>query len=251
MLSGWYKSMPHIPGHLRLLGKTCLICGVSTEVAATVARVFAVEGCKILAADESRNDLRKLVSDIQEDGGFALPYEASPRRPENLIRALSTSRFNRPDIIIDCWSWGQRRVQIAVADSTQVPEPFSFCPHSLQLLVARVAPTISPNVLRDELQEASFPFASRILSLAAKHAGEVRLNAVCFGMDLTVPPDNLGMDIPPAVASHNGPTANHASLALQIAYATLFLASDESRFVNGISIDVGHPKDQALTVSGE
>ncbi len=57
MLSGWYKAVLHVPGHLRLLGKTCLICGVSTDVAATVARGLAVEGCKLLAADESRNDL--------------------------------------------------------------------------------------------------------------------------------------------------------------------------------------------------
>ncbi len=121
----------------------------------------------------------------------------------------------------------------------------------IQLLVARLVDTISPNILRDELRESSFPFASRILSLAAKCAGEVRLNAVCFGMGITVPSDSLGMGIPPAVASHNGPTANHASLALQIAYAALFLASDESHFVNGISIDVGNPRTQAITVSGD
>lgn len=47
-----HRLIDHIPGHLRLRNRACLIAGACTDIDLTIARVFASEGCQILAVDQ-------------------------------------------------------------------------------------------------------------------------------------------------------------------------------------------------------
>lgn len=232
MLHGYYRSVVHVPGHLRLRGKVCVMFGVGTDVGATIARVFAIEGCSILAVDEDEDAARELAASIDEDGGFAVPCQATAPNATNIGRELSNYQFRRIDIVIDNWSWQATPAQPRLLPSIN-PEGLLFCPKSHPLLIARFRNGIDSDVLTpqlERLQAPSVPFPTHLMR-HTRHP--LRVNAVCFNRDSITAVGNHG-----ANWQQIGTNVDLA-IAHQIAQAALFLASDESQSVNGTSITVG------------
>jgi len=63
----------HFPGRLRLRGKNCLIRAAGISEIGTIARLFALEGCRIWAIDGDESALKVLMNTITEEGGEANP----------------------------------------------------------------------------------------------------------------------------------------------------------------------------------
>jgi NAD(P)-dependent dehydrogenase (short-subunit alcohol dehydrogenase family) len=229
MLQGLYRWLEHVPGRLRLRDKACLIVGAGTDVTAMIARVFAAEGCKILAVDENEQTIRILVNLIQEEGGSATFCHATTRSVEELERILSNRQFPQPDILIDNWFAGPARPVL------EDPEFLGRCRNSLHVLVAESSeakPSASPII--------DTPIADTFARIFAKNAAanSVRVNTVCFRRE----PKPVSSEY--VFAEDTGSAIDHQlnvtkpSLTLQIAYAALFLASDEAKLVNGTSIPI-------------
>jgi NAD(P)-dependent dehydrogenase (short-subunit alcohol dehydrogenase family) len=240
MLQGLYRWLEHVPGRLRLRDKTCLIVGAGTDVTATIARVFAAEGCKILAVDENDQIIRILVNLIQEEGGFAKSFHATIRDTEQLERILSNRQFPQPDILIDNWSArpapvdGLFTLQPVLVDS----ENCDPCRNSLHVLVAESADAM-PNALSNPgsptFGTSLAGIFARILAKTAA-ANWIRVNTVCFKhKPKPISSEYLIADDTRPAIDHQ-PNVTKPSLTLQIAYAALFLASDEATLVNDTSI---------------
>jgi NAD(P)-dependent dehydrogenase (short-subunit alcohol dehydrogenase family) len=79
-------------------------------------------------------------------------------------------------------------------------------------------------------------------------SNRVRVNTVCFGREpKPISSEDLFAEDTGSADEHQ-PNVDHASLRLQVAYAALFLASDEASLVNGarISIDDGESDRKSL-----
>lgn len=226
-LNRWLE---HVPGRLRLRDKACLIVGAGSDVTAMIARVFAAEGCRILAIDENEQAIRELVDLIQEEGGWAVSCRATTRSVEDLERCLSNRRFRQPDILIDNWS--VRR--------PQGPERFDFCPNSLGVLVARTSDVIFDGRRREfgsiVIDTSLAPSFTRILA-RDNVPNRIRVNTVCFSHEpRSSSPKHISSDLAETAVEHRS-AVDQRSL-MQIAYAALFLASDEASFVDGTSISI-------------
>ena len=56
---------------MRLEGKTAIITGASKGMGASEAKLFALEGAKVIACDIDSSSGESLVSDIRRNGGIA------------------------------------------------------------------------------------------------------------------------------------------------------------------------------------
>jgi NAD(P)-dependent dehydrogenase (short-subunit alcohol dehydrogenase family) len=238
MPDSWYRSISHTPGHLRLRDKTCVMFGAGAGVAATTARVFAAEGCKILAVDENERAIHELVALIQEEGGFAVSCCASTKNADNFVRSLSTRDFQRLDILIEngadsdrdhCW----------LSSAYKGAEEFTFCRESFHLLIARFPKAASSGPLRGALPPEGSSIVAILSRMLENAPGAVRVNAVCFKHELPLRFQEQFTVEASGLPAGDQRAEDPATLALQIAYAALFLASDEARFVHGVSIPIG------------
>jgi cyclopentanol dehydrogenase len=57
----------------RLQGKVAFITGAAGGIGAGIARLFAIEGAKVVLAGRTEKGLRKVADEIQEQGGEAFP----------------------------------------------------------------------------------------------------------------------------------------------------------------------------------
>jgi NAD(P)-dependent dehydrogenase (short-subunit alcohol dehydrogenase family) len=211
--------------------------GAGTGVAATTARVFAAEGCRILAVDENEQAIQELVTLIQEEGGFAVSCRASTNDAKNLVHSLSTRDFQQLDILIDNGS-GPYRDSFSLTSACKSAEEFAFCGNSFRLLVARFPKAVSSEPLRAALPPESSSIVAILTRILENAPGLIRINAVCFKHELALQSrEQLTVEVP-GLTVGSQPDADQAALELQIAYAALFLASDEARFVHGMSIRV-------------
>jgi 2-hydroxycyclohexanecarboxyl-CoA dehydrogenase len=240
ILQGPYRWLEHVPGRLRLRDKACLIVGAGTDVTATIARVFAAEGCRIIAVDENDQIIRILVKLIQEEGGFATSVHATTRGTEQLASLLSNRLFPQLGILIDNWSARPAPIDglFTLPSVLVYPEVFDPCRNSLRVLVAGSADAM-PNTLsnpRSPTFDTYLPDIFARIFLKSNAANRIRVNTVCFKHE----PKLISSEY--LIADDSGPAIEHQpnvikpSLMLQIAYAALFLASDEATFVNDTSI---------------
>jgi NAD(P)-dependent dehydrogenase (short-subunit alcohol dehydrogenase family) len=243
MLEGLYRLLEHVPGHLRLRDKSCLVVGAGTDVAATIARVFAAEGCKILAVDENDQNIRMLVDLIEEEGGCATSCHATTRSPGELERCLSNRHFLQPDILIDNWPAGPARIEglLTVPSILEGADGFDLCRNRLHVLVARSSDAMSSALPpKSGSPTIDSSLAGTFAPILAKNdaSNRVRVNAVCFRREPEpISPEYLFVEDSGSQTRHQ-PNAIKLSMALHIAYAALFLASDEAKFVNGTRISV-------------
>jgi NAD(P)-dependent dehydrogenase (short-subunit alcohol dehydrogenase family) len=247
MLQGLYRWLEHVPGHLRLRDKACLVVGAGTDVTATIARVFAAEGCKILAVDENERTVRMLVDLIQEEGGFATSCHATTRSPEELERCLSNRHFLQPDILIDNWSARTAGIDglFTVPPVLEGAKGFGPCRNWIHILAARSSDAMSsapPS--KSESFAVDTSLADTFARIRAKNGAPngVRVNTVCFRREPK--PISSEYIFAEDTAGEYQPNVDQASQKLQVAYAALFLASDEASFVNGARISIDDESDR-------
>jgi 3-oxoacyl-[acyl-carrier protein] reductase len=87
---------------LGLSGKVALVTGASRGIGAEIARELAREGCAVVLAARSGDDLRRRAAEIEAAGGRALVHVADlrdPVAPADLV-ATAVTEFGRIDIIV-------------------------------------------------------------------------------------------------------------------------------------------------------
>src|SRR5258708_39652784 len=87
---------------LGLSGKVALVTGASRGIGAEIARELAREGCAVVLAARSGDDLRRPAAEVQAAGGRALVHAAHRRDligPADLVAAPVTE-VGRFDIIV-------------------------------------------------------------------------------------------------------------------------------------------------------
>ena len=79
---------------MRLEGKTAIITGASKGMGASEAKLFALEGAKVIACDIASSSGESLVSDIRRNGGSAQYFHCDVRRESDWVELVEETQRN-------------------------------------------------------------------------------------------------------------------------------------------------------------
>ena len=257
------------PGR-RLAGKVAVVVGGGQTPGDTIgngratAQLFAHHGARVVVVDRDQDRANETVSTIQRGGGEALPCVASVASESGggEMMAAATGEWGQVDIVhynvgIGAGDLGVGRT--ALADWNAIHEvnltgafltaqaavpALREAGGGVLLFISSIASVAGVNMSAYKTSKAGLNALAHTLALTnAKHG--IRVNTILPGLMDTpmaiegisaargVSKDELRSQRDSAV-----PLGRKMGTAWDIAYAALWLASDEARFVTGIELPV-------------
>lgn len=254
----------------RLENKVALVVGAGSvgdgwSNGRAAAVLFAREGAKIVAADINLDSAAETVALIEKEGGVALAHKVDATNSTQVAAMISgcVEHFGRLDILHNNvgGSIPGGPVEIAEADWTanltfNLTTAFLTCKHALPVMVSQ-----GGGAIVNVTSVAGLTFVDRpLVSYQAAKAGliqfsravaveyadkGIRCNCVAPGMmDTPLVRHRLIDKNDPARADaiiarrHASSPMGHMGDAWDVAYAALYLASDEARYVTATEIVV-------------
>ncbi|MGN6582154.1 MAG: SDR family NAD(P)-dependent oxidoreductase [Rhizobiaceae bacterium] len=253
----------------RMSGKVVLVVGGGAPAEGlnngkAAALLYAREGAKVAVADLSLEAAKRSCDAIGKESGEAIALTANVTSSESLAKMAADAKaaFGRIDVLHNNVgvaetggpvetseeSWNR----VVAVNQTGI---FLSCKHVLPIMVAQGKGAIVNIGSAASMRWIGFPYAAYTASKAAvvaltqniamQYAGQgIRANCVVPGlMDTPMVRDALteryGGDIETMIEKRNSqsPTGKMGD-AWDTAYAALFLASDEARYVTGTQIVV-------------
>ncbi len=238
----------------QLSGKVAIVTGASSGIGYETAKLFALEGAKVVVTARRQAELDSLVAEIENGGGQALAV-AGDIKDEKLARALvevAVGRFGGLDIAFN--NAGSTGESAAVADisadawqailDTNLTSAFLGAKYQIPAMVQRGGGSI---IFTSTFvgHTVGFPGMGAYAASKAGLIGLMQVIAVEYGShgiraNALLPG---GTDTPMGRAAANTPEARafveglHALKRLarpqEIARSALFLASDASSFTTG------------------
>jgi NAD(P)-dependent dehydrogenase (short-subunit alcohol dehydrogenase family) len=243
----------------RLEGKVCVITGAGGGMGREAAIVFAEEGARVCVADVALAPAEETVSLCAEGSAFAHAVDVADENGVRGMMAATAERFGGIDVlynnagispdddasVLDTSVAAWQRVQ-----DVNTKGVFLCCKHGIPYLLERgggsvinVASFVA--ILGAATSQISYTASKGAVLAMSRELGVqfarqgVRVNALCPGPVETPLLLNIFGDDPAAFARRqvHWPTGRLGK-PREIVNAALFLASDESSFVNGAAFVV-------------
>jgi NAD(P)-dependent dehydrogenase (short-subunit alcohol dehydrogenase family) len=255
---------------MRLAGKTAIVVGAGQTPGDTIgngratAILFAREGARVLAVDRNLASAEETAAMIRAEGGVCQAHEADATRDAACrgFVAACLAAFGRIDVLQNNIGTGAgdsslSRVSEESWDrifSVNLKSVFLACKHVLPVMkeqksgaivnVSSIASLCSVPLLAYKTSKAAVNALTHGLACGnAKHG--VRVNAVLPGlMNTPMAVENIsqarGIDKDQLIAARDAmvPLGGKMGTAWDVAYASLFLASDEAKFITGVLLPV-------------
>jgi NAD(P)-dependent dehydrogenase (short-subunit alcohol dehydrogenase family) len=249
----------------RLEGKVCVITGAGSGIGRASARLFAREGAQVVVADVDDHGAKGTVAEIRKAGGqaFAEHVDVTDEAATVAVTAKIVKRFKRIDVLFN-------NAGISGVGDVMETEPDLFDRvmrvnvRGVYLMSRAVVPVMikqrSGSIINMSSCIAEIGLARRVSYAASKGA----VLAMTRSMQVDVAPHGIrvnallpGTIMTPFVErylkeSYADPEEGYASIRKRqlgselgqpedVAWAALYLASDESRFVmaSGLVVDGG------------
>jgi 3-oxoacyl-[acyl-carrier protein] reductase len=237
-------------------GRSVIVTGASKGIGKGIARVFAGQGARVLIAARDLSQAEAAAAEIQASGGLVTAVAADVSRMEDNVRMAQTAMDRHGGIDILCCNAGifpaAKLFDMSEADWDQVLDvnlkgTFLSVQACLPALKARgkgrivVTSSITGPI-------TGYPGWSHYGASKAGQLGFIRtaaielaplnitINAVLPGNILTEGVEALGPDYMAKMTS--AIPARRLGSVEDVAYAALFLASDEAGFISGQTIVV-------------
>ena len=240
----------------RLRGKVALITGAGSGIGRATALLFAAEGAKVGALDLHQDTAAETARLVEEAGGEAIALAADVSREEDVAAAVETTvaRFGRLDVLvasagIDLFA---RATDTKLEDweriqSVDLRGVFLCCKHSISHMERQGGGSIvtlsSVNGLVGLSVHAAYAGAKGGVigftrQLAVDYGpANVRVNCICPTTTDTPMVRAFTNDAILETLSGMHPLRRIAQ-AEDVAYAALYLASEEARCVTGVILPV-------------
>ncbi len=234
---------------MRLEGKVAIVTGASSGIGQAVARLFAQEGAKVALVGRRLEALREVASQIEAEGGVALPIQADVRLWEDVERAVreALDAFGSLQILVN--NAGLTRDNLAVRmteeEWDEVMEvnlrgTFLFCKAVFRPMrrqrYGKIVNTSSV-VVRGNMGQANYAASkagvialTRTLALEFARAG-IRVNCVAPGFIET--PMTAGLPETVKEEALKRIPLGRFGKPEEVAQLHLFLASPESDYITG------------------
>jgi Dehydrogenases with different specificities (related to short-chain alcohol dehydrogenases) len=255
---------------MRLKDKTAIVVGAGQTPGGTIgngratAILFAREGAKVLVVDRNLDSAMETKAMIQKEGGSATAFKADVTRDSDcdaLVQACLDA-YGRIDIL-------HNNVGIAAGDAgpTHLSEEawdlifdvnlksmFLTCKHVLPVMreqgsgsivnISSVAAVCSVGMLAYKTSKAGVNALTHSIAMGNARYG-IRVNAIMPGL-MNTPMAVKGLAEARGVAEEELARQRDAQVPLgakmgtawDVAYAALFLASEEAKFITGVLLPV-------------
>jgi len=257
---------------VRLADKVAIVVGAGQTPGDTIgngratAVLFAREGARVLLVDRSEDAARETAAQIErEGGGKSCEVFQADVTNEGECRAMSAAcvdAFGRIDILhnnvgIGTGDGSATRLTEEAWDrimDVNLKSAFLTCKHVLPVMreqqsgcitnISSVAAVCSTNILAYKTSKAGLNALTHTIAMANARYG-IRANAIMPGL-MNTPMAIEGISAAVGMPKSDLIRARDAAVPLggkmgsawDVAYAALFLASDEARFITGVMLPV-------------
>lgn len=245
---------------MRLQDKVVVITGAGSGMGRAMANLFAKEGAKVVAAEWHEGTLAEVVDEVKAAGGEITGVQGDVSKQEDCARIVNTAidAFGRLDVL--CNNAGVMDVNQGVAEVTDemwarvlginLNGPMYLSRLAVPIMIGQgggsIVNTASKAGLGGGAAGAAYTTSKHALVGLTKNTAfvygpeGVRCNAIAAGAVET----NIMQSVDPTKMDPKGSAryqTYYASIpgqlkALDIAELALFLASDESKMINGAII---------------
>jgi NAD(P)-dependent dehydrogenase (short-subunit alcohol dehydrogenase family) len=242
----------------RLEHKTSLVTGSTSNIGRAIALAFAAEGSHVIVSGRSADRGAEVVDRIRTAGGRAdfvrADLDGSPKASHELAAEAIGVLGGRIDVLVNN-AGVFPRTTTATTDEATFDQVYGVNVKAPYFLTGAIAPAMAAAgqgtiinlgswIARLGIPSALYSSTKGALETLTKAwAAEfgpsgVRVNAISPGVIRTPNPDGSDSGDPPAEAMMRGTPAGRSGTPDAVAYAALYLASDEAAFVHGTVIDV-------------
>lgn len=248
---------------MKLIDKVAVVTGASSGMGRAISLAFAKEGARVVAVARRKEKLEELAQEAQEAGGTVVSFQGDMSKKEDVEGMIdfAVSQFGRLDILVNNAGIVDQNMPVGeLTDelwnsvlSVNLTAPMVACRKAVNLMREQGAGNIiniaSVGGLEGGVAGVSYIASKFGLVGMTKNIGYmyaqkgIRCNAICpGGVKTEIVTRGVGLEHASAFGSERTMlgTANTPRLgeAEEIANVAVFLASDDSSFVNGATLVV-------------
>jgi 3-oxoacyl-[acyl-carrier protein] reductase len=242
---------------VRLEGKVAIVTGAASGIGKETALLFSREGAKVVVADVFENGGEETVAEIKKTGeGFFVKLDVCNREQTKQMVKDTIERYGKIDVLINNAGVAQDALLLKMTEEQwnrvidiNLKGAFNCAQAVVEVMINQghgVIVNVSSVVgLYGNIGQANYAAAKAgligLTKALAKELGRkgIRVNAVAPGFTMTP----MMANVPDKILQMMREKTPLGKLAepRDIAYAYLYLASDEAKFVNGavLSVDGG------------